>query len=283
MMKNSLLLFLTLFPLYAHADIAVDAATPAIRASMMNAQDILSSPPLPSLTTDKNYHLTVTAANSSIKANGRVTGMGLDFGSYSHTSKGPAFGLGISSPTYGSFSYFLFGTYNSTSGSTHVIRTDGSTMDAPGLKTSIGAYGLGLQYLLFGTPQSFIQMSTFAGGLYFNLDHSFPNDSSISGVIGDKTTINIKNKGPMAGTQLRMNIGNFYIAPYFFYYIDLSNHCVDFPLEACGAKLNNTFSAIGLNLGWGKLSVGAYTNTTTKLKKSDLNMSKYQLCYTFDL
>ena len=31
------------------------------------------------------------------------------------------------------------------------------------------------------------------------------------------------------------------------------------------------------------VGVGAYTKTNTRLKKSDLDMKKYQLSYTFDL
>lgn len=55
---------------------------------MMNAQDILSSPPLPSLSIDKNYHVTVTWVSSKIAAIGRLIGAGQDFGSCTHYSKG---------------------------------------------------------------------------------------------------------------------------------------------------------------------------------------------------
>ena len=243
---------------------------------------------------DTQSHLSVQVSSGSGQIGGfydEENGYG-----YSGAPNGYGFGMGFTSSSMGSLSYFIFGTYANAKADIEMTKTADAVDPMNAMwrihdsAISTAGLGLGFNVVLLGSLESPVALGVFAGGLGFLIDTKY-SFSQVSNGISDSVEIEskAKNYGPMAGAQIKLRFGRWLsLIPYGMYFYDSTNHCVAFnesvvaaPSE-CSVRMNTSFGAAGLAVSVLNFRVTVYTKTFTELANNDTSLTLYRASYTFD-
>jgi hypothetical protein len=252
-----------------------------LRVSLAATQTLLSAPLLPSLGSKENP-LQAQLSYIGVKMSGTDTEHQLD---YSGDFTGGAVGFGYSSRVKEIFNFFLNAHYTELKG------TAGTGPSAPSplhqFTTSGGAAMTGIGARLIGEDDSALAVGAFGGAGVM----SFKSELAIDSATYNSTPFIY---GPLGGAQVRLKLGSFSVRPYGFYFRELSPVCkqVTSPLGTVSTgnpcpgtfdktKLDASFTAYGLILGYGSFSLNVYSKTLNSNALSDLAITHYSLSATF--
>jgi len=301
-----LALYLLINPI-AHGASSIADQLLGIRLAQTVSQNILASPPLPSLVENTKSGIKPAGSYLTLKMEGKEkydeAYPPLRFGG---KGKGWSAGLGITEHTKQKLSFFGFGIMSSTK-STMVLNHENSNAGfyLHNIK-SIG-YNLmgGLSYR-FWTRKTFPIVLGALGGPFFSYFRSeFKTSNSPIYEEGNEFETETYSSstlvfGPMVGAQLFLSIWGMEINPFILRYMDVSSTCEAYKTTAendtgnsqannkCKKprqiELDGTFTGYGLNLGLFGLSFGAYskiTPHTSTAGSSSIKVSNYSFSYNF--
>ena len=269
----------------------------ATRVSLASTQDMLAAPPLPSLETSGRPEVTVQASAIGGRNSGEVWGStGIHNYDYVGAFNGNAYGLGISTPSYGRFGFFAFGLTNRLEGQMDTYQGrllhDISIRD---ISTRGSAWAAGVSYRFIGeggkTP---FAVGAFLGPAAMKFDNEFDWCQS-QGCNRYKTAPEFS--GIYGGLQIKWRWQKFLAIPYVLHFRDTSDsckkydtkviyrvsYCDDDPSRMYYMTMKGTFTGYGLILGYGDLKFNVYSKATRDEDTSNVKTSSYSLSYGFEL
>jgi hypothetical protein len=234
-------LFIALFPLCAEA-------YPTIGATLANAaiETIATSSPLPNL--DGNG-LTMTPQFGILKTElinkPGVTDIFSPKPNYSGEVNGNNIGLGITLPSRGNFSYFLYATSAQQSGEFKIDYDIAPTIHYTDFKAS-GAFAfVAVQYRLIGDDKSKFALGVFGGPGYYSFQSNVTYNQVNASLPASTVTFNPSGFGPLLGFQLMVRLGNFRINPYMMGFAGASKKCQPVEITGGGQLQNDSFTCGG--------------------------------------
>lgn len=290
--------FFQVFILILSLDSAVAAPDPSVgaRISVAAAQDLLISPPLPSLENGGGQRATPQVGYMSAKTEGSEDGSAQSSAySFKGELKGYSAGFGFTSPPRGRAGAFAMLAVSSLQGEITATDPAGANLFTLSDMTSqVIAGAAGISYRFIGDSNSSVAMGYFLGPAFMSIQSSFKASSAGSSV-GTIYQLNPLIYGAYGGLQLKLRMGKFLINPYALYFYDATDKCKSFEGEAaampglCDGKpevhgsidLNSKFYGYGLFLGYRKVRFNVYTKSIGSSLYDDIKITNYSISYSF--
>lgn len=281
----------------AHAEVS---PTIGAQISVAAAQELLASPPLPSLENggsksiapQAGYMVANTSGHEDGETIGSVTIPGYD---YKGKIEGGSAGVGFTSPPNGRIGWFglMIGSY--MKGDITINDDTAGTARLKDITSKVLAGAAGISVRVLGESKSMFAVGLFAGPAFMKVESSF---TVVNTGINDRYKLNPLMYGPYGGLQAKLRLGNFLINPYVLYFDDLKRKCKKFDempnnqnlqcesetnaeKRGGGTDLDATFTAYGVFLGYKRLRLNVYSNALRAKEFDEIDMTTYSLSYAF--
>lgn len=272
---------------------ALPDATIAARASVGVAQELLASPPLPSLESGGGITFAPQIGTSKVTTEDTkyfeaTTAPSAPAYMQYHTGelKGNSAALSLSGPPHGQLGWFAFAVGSQLSGDVHAYQGSSPTFSLIHIKTTVIGGAAGISYRFIGESNSPFAMGFFFGPAFMNVRSSFDLVQHDVVTADQKYSMNPTLSAAYSGLQLKMRFKKFLINPYFLYMKELNQKCKEINLEngtsPC-VELDTSFTGYGMYLGYGAFRARVYSAVTPSPTMSDLKFSGFSISYAFDL
>lgn len=299
-LRNEKILLLLFFSLGSYASVIFDPLI-GTRIGQVITNKILASPPMPKIAgKEASFQISPLGSVVEVKAEKSEP----DSENFTGSSKGYSAGMGFTYNSKTKLSFYGFATSAETKGE---IQTPGfnpnSGTKVSGMKNSGTNVSLGASYRLWSENDFPLVVGILAGPFVSKYKNSLVATSKEPGNSSGPMTDHPYSSestvyGPMAGIQAHYKLAGVSINPYFLYYKDISNFCETYSTDAdttgrfwesaktCNPDnrevyVDGTFSAYGLILGYGGLSLGVLAEPEKNDELSSLTVQSYTLSYTF--
>lgn len=278
------------FILFANQVMASFTPDIGARSSVVGAQQLLVSPPIPNLEGGKTTYtpqvgfMTATVDGSEIQSSTTM--------SYSGEVKGASGGIGISSPSSGRLSWFgIFGG-DSLTGEIAILVNGSAFGSVKNIQSQSVAFAAGPSYRFTGEANSDFSAGVFLGPALIKVNSQFDLSTSNATYTLDDVIY-----GAYGGLQVKLRIDSLVINPYVLYMYDLSPQCKKMTISdsqfnftgLCPSdmttpnmvEMKNSFGGAGLFLGWKKLRFNIYSKASPDSAFNDVKITNYSIYYTF--
>ena len=265
-----------------------------LHISQAISQEIMGSPPLPSLEEKTKSHFRPMVSYLVAQANNSAATSSGGTAAYNAELKGWTAGMSLTNSSKHNMGFYLFATMSDAEGD---IKSDESfSIKLKDMKTFGYNLSTGISYRLWSEKDFPLTIGVLAGPFASRFANEFVLDP-----IGYKYNSATFLYGPMVGAQGHVRILGLRLNPFFLQYFDLSNPCRTYSTSAPSAfdsvsaessagcsqenreiRMEGSFYSYGLNIEFWSISISAYSKVQKNSDLESVKVHNYAVSYSFN-